>query len=210
MTSCQPDGHSGHGATIDQVRRNELVTWLAFRGRRRRVYRTLVGLAGAKPRDRVLDIGCGGGYLARLLATAVGPQGAVTGIDPSEAAVAYTRRRAPANLTAQVGVAQDLDLPDASIDVITSTLAVHHVPADAREAAFAEMFRVTRPSGRLMIADLRPQRPHLFAPGARHHDLADVEDLAGNAGYRIDDTGELPLLRWTTAIRPDGEAVQRP
>ncbi|HEV3291691.1 MAG TPA: hypothetical protein VG123_22160, partial [Streptosporangiaceae bacterium] len=72
----QQTGHERHGeagAALQRARVNEIVTQIAFGGRRRRVYTRIAGLSGARPGDRVLDIGCGGGYLARLLAAAVTP-----------------------------------------------------------------------------------------------------------------------------------------
>lgn len=87
------------GQTLEGVRSNEALTNIAFLGRRRRVYARIVALSGAKPGDRVLDVGCSGGYPACLLAVAVMPGGAVTGVDPSRPAIAYARRRAPDNCT---------------------------------------------------------------------------------------------------------------
>ena len=126
---------------------------IAFGGRRRRVYRRIVSLAGVRPGDAVLDVGCSGGYLARKLADAAGPSGRVTGVDPSQAAITYARRRATGAMTFTVGVAQDLPLPDASFDAVTCTLAMHHVPARQRAAAFRDMYRVTKSGGRLLVAD---------------------------------------------------------
>jgi len=117
------------------------------------VYARIAALSGAAPGDRVLDIGCSGGYLARLLAAAVTPGGQVTGIDPSGPAIRYASRRAPGNCSFTVGVAQDLGLPDRSFDVVTSTLAVHHIPGAARPEGFSEMYRVLRPGGRLLVAE---------------------------------------------------------
>jgi ubiquinone/menaquinone biosynthesis C-methylase UbiE len=194
-------------ATIDRFRLNEAVSQIAFGGRRRRVYRRIVELSGVQPGDRVLDIGSSSGYLARQLAAAVGRDGAVTGVDPSRAAIEHARRHAPANLTFVVGVAEELSgIPDESIDVVTSTLAVHHFPAGQRAAAFAEMFRVTRPGGRLLVADFRAsgRRVSLHARGMamRHDVLPPLEDLVTTAGFRIETTGELPLLRYVAASRP--------
>ena len=56
-------------------------------------------------------------------------------------------------MTFTVGVAQDLPLPDASLNVVTCTLAMHHVPARQRAAAFRDMYRVTKSGGRLLVAD---------------------------------------------------------
>lgn len=193
------------GQSIEGVRRNEVLTTVAFLGRRDRVYRRIVTLSGAKPGDRVLDIGCGGGYLARRIGATVGSTGSVTGVDPSAPAVAYASARAPANATFVVGVAQDLDLPDGSFDVVTSTLAIHHITEEDRPAAFAEMHRVTRAGGRLVVADFRPSRLHAFgSPEMRHNKVEQLEVLAAAAGYEIESSGDLPLLRYVTAIRPDG------
>ena len=127
-------GQRAHGTTIDRFRLNELVSQLAFAGRRGRVYRRITALAGVRPGDAVLDVGCSGGYLARKLAAAAGPGGRVTGVDPSRAAIGYAQRHAAPAMTFTVGTAQDLPLPDASFDVVTSTLAMHHVPARKRAA----------------------------------------------------------------------------
>jgi ubiquinone/menaquinone biosynthesis C-methylase UbiE len=172
------------------------------------VYARLVALSGAKPGDRVLDVGCGGGYLARLLAAAVMPGGAVIGVDPSSPAIAYARRRAPDNCRFAVGVAQGLDLADGWFDVVTSTLAVHHIPQTQRPAAFSELYRVTRPGGRLLVADLRPSRLHPFAsPAMRHHNVELLEDLATRAGFQVQAHGDLPLLRYVLAVHLRGMTV---
>jgi ubiquinone/menaquinone biosynthesis C-methylase UbiE len=111
-------------------------------------------------------------------------------------------------MTFTAGTAQDLPLPDASFDVVTCTLAMHHVPARRRQDALAEMYRVTRPGGRLLIADFDPARQPLpLHPGAQrtHRAAASVgplEELAAAAGYRVESTGTLPLLRYVTAVRP--------
>jgi ubiquinone/menaquinone biosynthesis C-methylase UbiE len=104
----------------------------------------------------------------------VTPGGRVAGIDPSPPAIAYAIRRAPANATFTVGAAQDLGWPDGSFDVVTSTLAVHHIPEADRAAAFGEMFRVIRPGGRLLIADFRPSRWHRGPHGMRHAQAVDL------------------------------------
>jgi ubiquinone/menaquinone biosynthesis C-methylase UbiE len=181
-----------------------------FAGRRGRVYDRIVVLSGVQPGDSVLDVGSSSGYLTFRLAAAAGPSGRVTGVDPSEPAIAYARRHARPGLEFTVGVAQDLGLPDASFDVVTCTLAVHHIPARQRQAAFAEMYRVTRPGGRLLTADM----PSLLHSGGRRESRATaaagpLPDLAAAAGYQVESAGKLPLLRYIVAVRPQ-ESAARP
>jgi ubiquinone/menaquinone biosynthesis C-methylase UbiE len=197
-----------HGTTLNHFRLNEAVSQVAFAGRRSRVYRRIVALAGVRPGDAALDVGCSGGYLARKLAAAAGPGGRVAGVDPSGPAIGYARRRATSAMTFTLGTAQELPLPDASFDVVTCTLAMHHVPARRRGDALAEMYRVTRPGGRLLVADFDPSRPPLpLHPGARRMRRAaatvgPLEELAAAAGYQVESAGTLPLLRYITAVRP--------
>ena len=132
-------------------------------------------------------------------------------------------------MTFTVGVAQDLRLPDASFDVVTCTLAMHHIPRRQRAAALAEMYRVTKPGGRLLTADIPPLlhfraggagrdqgRPDAAQPdpagpglggwpdlGGPGLDAGDpLGDLAAAAGFQIESFGKLPLLRYIVAVRP--------
>jgi len=202
----------GKGTTIDHFRLNEVVSQIAFAGRRSRVYRRIVSLSGVHPGDSVLDVGSSGGYLVRKLAAATGPAGHVTGVDPSAAAIAYARRRALSAMRFTVGVAQDLDLPDSSFDVVTCTLVLHHVPARKRGAALREMYRVTKPGGRLLVADFDPsRRPLPLHPGGQRMrraaaTIGPLAELAAAAGYRVESSGALPLLRYVLAVRPKAEA----
>jgi ubiquinone/menaquinone biosynthesis C-methylase UbiE len=201
-------GRRASGTTIDHFLLNEVVSQIAFGGRRGLVYRRIVVLSGLRPGDSVLDVGCSSGYLARKLAAAAGPAGRVTGVDPSEPAIAHARRRASGTMTFTVGSAQDLGLPDASFDVVTCTLAVHHVPARKRDLAVREMYRVTKPGGRLLVADFDPsRRPLPLHPGGRRMRRAaatvgSLEELAAAAGYRVESAGQLSLLRYVLAVRP--------
>ncbi|MFD3510821.1 class I SAM-dependent methyltransferase [Nocardia sp. NPDC058666] len=143
------------GLVIEGLRRYNLFTAVFFLGRHRRLLAEFVALSGAGPGWRALDIGCGPGKLVRALGTAVGPTGAVVGVDPSVTAV-EENRDGVAHHRYEVGPAQDLPVSDAEFDVVTCTFVMHHIPEAKRDAAIAEMWRVLRPGGRLLLADASP------------------------------------------------------
>ncbi|WP_280437421.1 class I SAM-dependent methyltransferase [Nocardia carnea] len=145
------------GLIIQGMRRYNLFTTVWFLGRHRRLLAELARGSGAGLGDDAVDIGCGPGKLVRALGEQVGPLGSVVGIDPSAAAIDYNNRRdtRPNHRYIQAP-AQDLPLPDASVDVVTCTFVMHHIPEEHREAAIAEMWRVLRPGGRLLLADAHP------------------------------------------------------
>ena len=106
----------------------------------------------ARVRDRgfgnALDVGCGEGRFCRMLQ----PLGIETvGIDPTVPMIEEARRRDPAG-DYRLGRAEALDFPDASFDLVVSYLSLIDIP-DAR-SAIAEMARVLKPGGTLLIANL--------------------------------------------------------
>lgn len=95
-----------------------------------------------------LDVGCGEGRFCRMLAErGIRP----TGIDPTEPLLAEARRRDPAG-DYRLGRAERLDFADASFDLVVSYLSLIDIPDPA--AAIAEMARVLRLGGTLLIANL--------------------------------------------------------
>ncbi|MBB5914984.1 demethylmenaquinone methyltransferase/2-methoxy-6-polyprenyl-1,4-benzoquinol methylase [Nocardia transvalensis] len=148
------------GLLITSPRRYNVLTAALLGGRHRRLVAELTTASGAGKGSRVIDIGSGPGKLAAALAVAVGPGGAVLGIDPSGPMVEYAtaRTRGP-NVRFEVGTAQSIPVGDSEFDVLTCTFVMHHVAAEARDRALAEMYRVLRPGGTLLLADAHPDGP---------------------------------------------------
>lgn len=105
--------------------------------------------------EAILDIGCGGGVDTMVAATMVGPTGRVVGIDVSPEMISRARQNLSGanlkNVTFQIAGAESLPFPERSFDVVISNGAFNLVPDKSK--ALAEVFRVLKPAGRLMIAD---------------------------------------------------------
>jgi len=81
----------------------------------------------------------------------------VAGIDPSPEMIATARKKAQRKglqIDFQSGVIEDLPYPDASFDAVTSSLMMHHLPDHLQVQGLAEIYRVLKPGGRLLIADI--------------------------------------------------------
>ncbi|NEO86487.1 MAG: bifunctional demethylmenaquinone methyltransferase/2-methoxy-6-polyprenyl-1,4-benzoquinol methylase UbiE [Spirulina sp. SIO3F2] len=119
--------------------------------------------AEAAPGHQALDICCGSGDIALLLARAVGKTGSVTGVDfaPAQLAIAAERGQArypDHNLTWQAGDALDLPCPDAHFDCATMGYGLRNV-TDIPQA-LRELERVLKPSAKAAILDFhRPTQP---------------------------------------------------
>lgn len=130
-----------------------------------------VAIARLRASERVLDVGCGPGLLAKAFA----PRASVfVGIDLTAAMVAkaceVARGAGLANARFAVGDARGLPFPDGVFDLVLTRLVLHHMAEPER--AIAEMARVARPGGRVAVFDMTTSE---IEEEARYHD--EVERL---------------------------------
>jgi ubiquinone/menaquinone biosynthesis C-methylase UbiE len=189
-------------------------------GRERQLRERLVELARLTPGERVLDVGCGTGSLALAAKRAVGATGSVTGVDASSEMIELATSKAShagADVAFRPAAAERLPFPDASFDVVLSTLMLHHLPAPLRRECVREALRVLRPGGRMLAVDF--STPSAKSPGllARLHrrggvPLDAIVALLRDAGFRVETTGEVGIvdLQYAIAASPlPGESAAR-
>lgn len=127
----------------------------------------LVDLADLRHGERVLDVACGTGVVARLAAQQVGVTGEVTGLDLN-AGMLRVARSLPAPSGAPVrwveGSALAMPLPDASFDVVLCQQGIQFFP-DQR-AGLHEFKRVLVPSGRVLLSVWEGETPYTLAMAA--------------------------------------------
>jgi SAM-dependent methyltransferase len=120
------------------------------------------------PGERILELGPGDGYHSLDVAGWIGPDGTLEAVDVQEkmleSLMARARKRGVANITPTVADARELPFPDASFDAAYLVTVLGEVPDQA--AALAELRRVLKPSGRLVVGEIPPLDPHFVSAGA--------------------------------------------
>jgi ubiquinone/menaquinone biosynthesis C-methylase UbiE len=109
--------------------------------------------AGIRRGNKVLDVGCGTGVLAREALRRVGQEGQVVALDLNEGMLVVAARTEP-EIEWRLGEAASLPFEDASFDVVVSQFALMYFPD--RVASLREMWRTLAPGGRLAIATWAP------------------------------------------------------
>jgi len=107
--------------------------------------------------ESILDVGCGTGGVTIPAKLRVGKTGEVAGIDPAPEMIALARQkasRAGLEIDFRVGVIESLPFPDETFDAVTSSLMMHHLPEHLQVKGLAEIRRVLKPGGRILIADM--------------------------------------------------------
>ena len=156
----QTDGYLGHTS----ARLYDLQVEMLFGGTadamRRRMIPPVVEAARAssirlpnRP-PRILDVACGTGRLLSMLGAAL-PQASFTGVDLSPHYISHTRRALPESLDVSLLVENGEALPfeDGRFDAVTCLYLFHELPRDVGQRVLAELSRVVRPGGLVVLGD---------------------------------------------------------
>ena len=158
-------------------------------------------LARVRAGQTALDVGCGPGHLAIALQQQAGAAGEVHGIDPSTEMIHVARRRASrigAPVEFLVGTIEQLPYPDETFDSVVTRLVLHHLSESSRRQGFAELRRVLKPGGTLVVVEFMPPANHVLATLAfasihfgRRVDIEDYAPLLSEHGFDEIETGRI-------------------
>ena len=175
--------------------------WMSF-GSDQWVRSCAVKLSGAKPGDSVLDCAAGTGDLTIKFHDALGGQGRFVGTDFNADMLAHAETKSRDRGLAiewQVQDAQNLDFPDESFDVVSIAYGIRNV--DDPKRALAEMHRVLKPGGRLVVLEFG-QPGGLMKPGYYLFNRYFIPLIGGLAGG---DRDAYRYLQRTSDAFPCGE-----
>jgi ubiquinone/menaquinone biosynthesis C-methylase UbiE len=131
---------------------------------------------------QILDIGCGTGRLLRRAASRW-PAARLLGVDPAEGMIEMARALSPA-ATFHLGRAEEIPLPDSSVDVAFNTISFHHWEDQA--AGVREVARVLRAQGFFCLADgVIPSMTAGLIPHSRLHTRREIATLFEQAGLAV-------------------------
>jgi ubiquinone/menaquinone biosynthesis C-methylase UbiE len=119
---------------------------------------TTVSLAGVKPGESVLEVGCGTGTLTLAAKRRAGPAGKVFGIDVIPQMIELSQRKAAQageEIAFQLASIDDIPFPANQFDVVMCSFMIFHMSEKTRQKGIAEIFRVLKPQGRLLVLDRR-------------------------------------------------------
>jgi ubiquinone/menaquinone biosynthesis C-methylase UbiE len=200
------------GIVLHKPRFYDFLAWAMMLGRERIFREKVLDLARLQSGETVLDVGCGTGTLAIAARRRVGSAGVVYGIDASPEMLrraGQKARDAGLHIVFQNDAIEALSFPNASFDVVLSTLMFHHLPRKLREEGAREIRRVLKPGGRVIIVDFEGPARHggllsRIHRGHGHVSLAEINNVVSQAGLSVVESGAVDIrnLHFTLATTP--------
>jgi arsenite methyltransferase len=121
--------------------------------------------------DIIADIGSGGGYFTFALAGKAGKTGRVYAVDVKPKYLDFIRRKAAREgldtISYVLGEGDEMDLPEAGLDLVFARNVFHHLPA--RADYFRNVKKYLKPGGVVAIIDHKPKRAFTFVALFKHH-----------------------------------------
>lgn len=164
------------------------------------VAKDLLHKATLRPGERVLDVACGTGIIARLALEQVGTAGTVTGLDINPGMLAVARSIAPDTIQWHEAGAEEMPFPEESFDAVICQMGLQFM--ESKSAALKEMYRVLTPGGRLVLnvpgpagipfeimaksmeRNISPEAGGFVSQVFCLNDTGEIRRLISNAGFR--------------------------
>lgn len=220
--NSQLEAHNHHHA-YDLETEGHTISWawfydifvrIFFAGKIQTMMQSTVRLANIQSGEKVLDIGCGTGTLIILAKQTSGNNAEIYGTDAAPEMIERAQEKArhdKVDVDFQTGLAENIQFPDNTFDLVMNSLMMHHLTADLREKALAEIYRVLKPGGRLLIVDFEPPKKGLYKSFLRlilgdmtSIDNTTIPPLLKNAGFTNIDIGatETHIATYILGLKP--------
>lgn len=160
QTQTQPHHHlHTAGLTIRWAYFYDILVKFLLLGQEQPMREKVVALADLRPGQKLLDVGCGTGTLTLTAQQICGPQVEIQGQDAAAEMIQRAQQKAQQlhlPTTFRPALIEAIEAPDNYFDVVLSSLMVHHLPVSLKKQGFAEIYRVLKPGGRVLIVDFEP------------------------------------------------------
>lgn len=192
------------------VRNYDFLVQIITLGRTKTIHRGTLAVANIQKGEDILDIGCGTGTLLLEAEKMLGKTGKLVGLDPEPEMVRQANKKAAkigSSVKFEAGSIEDIPFPKESFDAVISSLMFHHLSEEQKTAGLAELIRVLKPHGRLLIMDLNPNRRGILTSLPRHNQLEHLDYvqqeaviLMAKSGFKDIESGEHTSRQFSYAV----------